>query len=345
MLPRLHTEGRHIKDADGNIVILRGLNRSGLEYTHPAADESCCATAGITDYEMDLICRDWGARIIRVPFNQEWLINGIMTKTGDLYTPDQYLGDLDQFISMAAARGAYTLLDLQWEEHHDAPLPNRDSLVAWTKLAQKYGANPAVLFDLFTEPHSPDADARNAGKFDVLLIDDNRELKKLEADRVDAIEWQKWARHLITNIRQYAPETLLFVSGFDWAKDLRGVIFENEAPDNIVYSVHIYPVNSGEHDYLDLDGERAAWNEKFGQFADRVPLFAGEWGPSEGDGDRPAAIPFLSALAAYLDDLDLGWTAWSWSDEPRLVAGPGRTAPDYSETRFGTIARAALRTP
>lgn len=32
------------------------------------------------------------------------------------------------------------------------PTPNRDSILLWTTLAQRYGDEPAVLFDLLNEP-------------------------------------------------------------------------------------------------------------------------------------------------------------------------------------------------
>ena len=43
------------------------------------------------------------------------------------------------------------------------------------------------------------------------------------------------------------------------------------------------------------------------------PVFVGEWGGTDTD------LQWGQALADYMETRQLGWTAWSWSDRPRLV--------------------------
>ena len=63
--------------------------------------------------------------------------------------------------------------------------------------------------------------------------------------------------------------------------------------------------------------------------ATRVPVFAAEWGGQEEDQE------WGRSLADYFDQLGMGWTAWSWSNEPFLVAG-------YVPTQFGEVVRTRL---
>ncbi len=279
-------------------MVLRGVNRSGLEY-----DPSPIPAA-----EIELITRDWGANIIRVPFNQDWVLNR-----------DGYLGLLDSVIENAAAGGAYTLLDLQWLDAERAfgpprqfvaPLPDADTTRMWTMLARRYGDNPAVLFDLFNEPHDRALD----DPYPLFRTDGS--LYDAEHRRVSMTEWGPWAECLVDAIRAEGPETLIFVSGTRWAYDLRGFPLDRE---NLVYSTHVYP------------GMGDDWFGAFGFLAAHVPVFAGEFGGHACD------LEWGGRLLDYFDELGIGWTAWSFADRPLLVS-----RKDLSATEFGALVKARL---
>jgi hypothetical protein len=68
-LPWLTTAGNRIVTAGGTPVVLRGINRSGLEYAHPI-DGDFLAGAGLSFGEIEEIVRGWGARVVRIPFAQ-----------------------------------------------------------------------------------------------------------------------------------------------------------------------------------------------------------------------------------------------------------------------------------
>ena len=138
-LTRIFTDGCRITNIQGQSILLRGVNRSGLEYS----------TAPIPPEEIAVMTQDWGANIVRLPFNQDWVLNG----RGEL-TGEDYLSLLDEAIDCAASHGAYSLLDLQWldadkpfspNRQFVAPLPNPDTARLWSTLARRYGANPGVM--------------------------------------------------------------------------------------------------------------------------------------------------------------------------------------------------------
>jgi hypothetical protein len=303
--PRLVANGRRIVDPQGENVLLRGVNRSGLEY------DPCC----IPREEIAVITGDWRANIVRVPFNQDWVLNG----RGGIRA-EEYLRLLDDAIECAAGHGAYTLLDLQWldadrpfgaNRQFVPPLPNADTARLWTTLAGRYGGNPAVMFDLLNEPHDRMLDdpyplCRPVGSF-----------YHPEHRRVSMMEWQPWAELLIDTIRVEAPDTLLFVSGTNWAYDLRGFPLDRE---NLVYSTHVY-TNKGDD-----------WFGAFGFLARHAPVFAGEFGGGEAD------LDWGRRLLDYFDELEMGWTAWSFSDRPHLVE-----RENFEPTAFGALVRERLR--
>jgi hypothetical protein len=232
----------------------------------------------------------------------------------------RYLDTLDEAIDCTARNGAYTLLDLQWldaerafgpDRQFVAPLPNPDTRRLWTTLARRYGGNPAVLFDLFNEPHDRALDDPHP------LYRPDGSQYHAEHRRVSMTEWQPWAEMLVDEIREEAPETLIFVSGTNWAYDLRGFPLDREG---LVYSTHVYP-NKGED-----------WFGAFGYLASHVPVFAGEFGGRECD------LEWGQRLLDYFDELEIGWTAWSFADRPHLV-----DRDTMEPTAFGSLVRERLR--
>jgi aryl-phospho-beta-D-glucosidase BglC (GH1 family) len=315
-LPLLAAAGNRIVNAaTGAPLLLRGLNRSGLEYSGP--DEmGFLSGAGICRAEIQTIVTDWGCNIVRLPFNQDFVLRG-----RDGQSAEQYQQALDQVISWNAMFGAYTLLDLQWldaeriyggDRNFVAPLPNMQSVALWTTLAARYKDEPAVLYDIFTEPHDR-------------LSNDPYPLNKEDGTTyppgqfaVTMGMWQPWARQLVSAIRAQNPRSLIFIPGVNWAYDLRGVPMDLS---NVVYSSHVYP-NKG-----------TDWAGAFGNLAATAPVFVGEFGGE----DTPDDLDFVSKLIVYLQQRGIGWTAWSWFNDPFLVTR-------YAPTKFGALVRRQLAT-
>ena len=312
-LPRLATFGNRIViAATGKSILLRGVNRSGLEWAEPDED-GFCSSAGISRAEIEFIVKGWNCNILRLPLNQDWALSG---RGG--HSADVYLQDLDRVVRWASRVGAYTLLDLQWldadrpfggNRNFVAPLPNLQSLDFWHLLASRYRDEPAVLYDVFNEPHDRLPDDPHP------LIREDGSLYPPTHRRVTAAEWHPWALKLIDVIRSTHPDALIFVSGINWGYDLRGMPLERA---NLVYSTHVYR-NKGSN-----------WAEAFGDLAAIAPVFAGEWG---GQGED---LNWGLSLANYFGALGIGWTAWSWSNEPYLVRR-------FTPTEFGDIVLEQLR--
>ena len=316
-LPFLATAGNRIVNAGtGEPVLLRGVNRSGLEYSDPD-EQGFLSGAGICRAEVQVIVKEWSCNIVRLPFNQDFVLRG---RSG--LSSEQYQQALDQVISWNAMFGAYTLLDLQWldaqriyggDRNLVAPLPNTESVTLWATLAARYKDEPAVLYDIFTEPHDR-------------LPDDPYPLNKEDGTTYPSAQfavtmamWQPWARELARAIRTQNSQSLIFVSGVNWAYHLGGMPMDLP---NIVYSSHVYSKKG------------TNWADAFGDLAETVPVFVGEFGGE----DTLSDLDFVSKLTAYLQQRGIGWTAWSWFNYPFLVNR-------YAPTKFGALVRQQLAAP
>ena len=67
----MHTEGKNIKDANGNIVYLRGVNKMGLEYNNPAVNPWRSTSPAYYSYDANQIA-SWGVNYVKLPFNGGW---------------------------------------------------------------------------------------------------------------------------------------------------------------------------------------------------------------------------------------------------------------------------------
>ncbi len=298
-LPALAVSGNRIVSATtGESVWLHGINRSGMEYTGPSG-------MNWSNSEFDLLANEWRVNLIRLPLNQEWVLGADAAL---------YLASLDAAVELAAARGAYTLLTLQWLDNHTvrgydhlgranyvAPLPDERSTAFWNTLAQRYSGRPEVLYDLLSEPH-------------VRLPDDAGPAEPGSTSLIDA--WGCWARRLTSAVREPNPGAVVFVSGINWGYDLSG--FPIPGLDGVVYSTHVYR-NKGRN-----------WDRAFGSLSASHCVFAGEWGGGERD------LKWGRKLAAYFEAKRIGWAAWGWPDSPPLIDA------QFCPTPFGQLVRSVL---
>jgi hypothetical protein len=355
-LPWLRVEGNRIVDRSGRIVVLRGINRPGLEALRRGnldptgtPGRTSREAAGITRDEVREIVRGWNANVIRLPINQHWAL-----------TRPEYVADLDQIVAWAAAEGAYTILALArldpahaWGTDADgtpnliAPFPDESSLRLWRMLGARYAREPAVLYDLYSVPHEP------------LATDEVYPFGRLETDEEWVAVWHTWARRIEAVVHRVNGRALLFVAGWDWGLNLRS--FPVPQPGgrvlaNAVYAAHLIPADTAA-----LDEDFEYWFG-FTRLREEHPVYVAAWGAGDDE------LAWAERLEAYLRDRArvasgswqglAGWCAWSWSEPPLLVerrtvqvAGKSwRTferdpSGSWIPTAFGRLVKAALEQP
>ncbi|MCP4411450.1 MAG: glycoside hydrolase family 5 protein, partial [Gammaproteobacteria bacterium] len=143
-----------------------------------------------------------------------------------------------------------------------------------------------------------------------------------EAHDIDFLSWKSRAAEIIEAIQSVHPDALILVSGLNWASDLSDWAASPFDYENIVYSVHVYT----------WFGTSANWGTRFGNYAQNIPIFCGEFGGYESD------IQWGKELIRYLNQNQIGWTAWSWVDDPHLTSRDDHTTP----TEFGQLVKTSL---
>jgi endoglucanase len=203
------------------------------------------------------------------------------------YFDPQFVKKVIGAVHAARAAGLSVIIAAQDETQGDeakSDLPDGATRRFWKRFAPLFGRDRGVLFELYNEPGEP-KDVRPSGA-----------------------EWKAWAiamDGMLKFVRNMGAVNVIVVDGLAYAQQLAGAPVLNDPLKEVVYAAHPYPHNQA-------DQERKAWNEKFGNFAQREPTIITEWGPGYFcNNDTPkATLDFLT----YLQERQIGLevVAWDW---------------------------------
>lgn len=311
----LHVQGNQVLNASGQPVLLRGVNVVSLEWS--VDGESVMKTTQVA-------LENWKANIIRLPVKESyWFGEGASDQGAG------YRKIVDEVVTFVANRGAYLLLDL-----HRFKAPRQEHADFWKDAAARYKDHPAVLFDLFNEPHGTSWEVwRNGGfvaekkkKGDEDAFTTAAEQEKAKAG-FQAIGMQA----LLDAARSTGAKNVVLVGGLDYAYDLSGIAkgfaLEEKGGNGIIYSTHIYPWKKG-------------WQEKVLLIADQHPILVGECG---GNVKKMSFIPaayqenvetWVPGFLGLVQKYKLHWTAFCLhpSAAPRLISDWKYTpTPEWGE--------------
>lgn len=324
--PMLRVKGNKLVDPKGNVVRLQGVNVPSLDWS-PTGENVL--------QSVEVALGRWNANVIRIPLTQDlWYgyYKGNRAKDGG----EAYRKLVDRVVKMVSDKNAYVLLDLHWSNGGkwnqyvgQHCMPDELSVTFWKDFAARYKNNPAVLFDLYNEPHDVSWEVwRNGGIVEERNSDPSR--GKYLKYRTPGMQ------KLVDTVRATGAKNIVLAGGLDWAYDLRGVLdgyaLTDTKGNGIVYATHIYPW-------------KKEWDTNVTPVAKKYPVFVGEVGTKPWkQGDPPHENVYTetwaSEVIAYINKHQLSWTAWSLhpSANPCLITGW-----DYKPTSYwGKYVKEAL---
>lgn len=302
---------------DDKPVWLQGVNVVSLEWS--VGGEKVLKSALVA-------IEDWKANTIRLPVKEEyWFGRTAGQKDGG----KSYRELVNQVITLAANRGAYVVLDL-----HRFRAPKEAHVEFWKDAAATYKNHPAVLFDLFNEPHGISWEVWRNGGF----VTEKSEPADTDESAKAAPGFQSpGMQRMLEAVRETGAHNIVIAGGLDWAYDLSGIAngfaLTEKGGHGIVYSTHIYPW-------------KRDWAGKVLLVADKHPIFVGEVGadikkmtfiPAEAQEDAATWVPEMLGL---IQKHKLHWTAFSFHPKasPVMITGWDYTPTPY----WGAFAKEAL---
>lgn len=228
----------------------------------------------------------WRAEIVRAP-------NGAQEYNGYLNGGSQTNMDnkIYAVVDAAIAKGVYVIID--WHSH--TANTEQSQAVAWLgKMAQKYGSNDHVIFEVFNEPINQD--------------------------------WstiRTFANAAITEIRKYSDNLILV--GTPAYSAWGASIGSNKCTDsknNVAYVMHFYAATHA------LGGSVYYNNQDKGSFQSNVqsilnsgsPVFISEWGTVTADGAGSHNGSASDTWMTFLDQNKISWCAWQISHKSEASA-------------------------
>ena len=333
--PQLHVSGNELVNAAGRPIILRGVDRSGGEY-------SCVQEREIWDGPMNqaavAVIKSWHVNAVRVPLNEAcW--NG-QSYVKPAYAGRKYQKAVAAYVRLLNRDGMVAILDLHWSDGIytgnfascksakalcEKPMPDRAQAIPfWKSVARTFAGNDAVIFDLFNEPFPGAASNTN----------------ETEA-------WRCWRnggsvcagisypvagmQSLVDAVRSTGANNVIMLSGLNFANDLtRWLTFEPTDPDhNLVAAWHAYsfsPCNT-----------ESCWNGEVAPVIARVPVIAAEIG------DNTCSSGYLVSVMSWLDSKSTSYLAWAWNADFGCATGPSLiTSYEGTPTVPGAVFKSRL---
>jgi endoglucanase len=322
----LHVVRNRLENAAGRAVVLRGVNRSGTEY-------SCVHGYGTFDGPSSAASvraiRSWGATLVRVPINEDcWLgINGVPRA----YSGAAYRAAIVAYVARLQRVGITPEVSLTWagpggyRATSQPAAPDADhSPAVWTSLARTFRHNPNVILGVWGEPAIGASCFANGGVCGATYGPSNAPYRSVGS------------KTAVRLIRAAGYRGVIAIPGVAWANDLSAWL-ANEPHDplhQLVAEAHVY----GGQDC----STTGCFDRTMLPVARRVPVLFGEVGENVPGTDCSAGA--VQRILAWAAAHQVSWAAWTWDTWGTC----GSLISSYSGTPanpFGALIRRTLKSP
>lgn len=211
-------------------------------------------------------------------------------------------------VEAAIDAGVYVIID--WHAHN---LHQAEAVAFFTEMAERYGKQPHVIYEIFNEPEKDET-------------------------------WEQvkdYATAVIGAIRKHDPDNIVIVGSPEWDQRIDTVAADPlKGQTNVMYSVHFY---AGTHHQWLRDRTRAA-------ISAGIPVFVTESSGAEASGQGANNYVEWKAWIDFMENSRVSWLNYSVSDkagETISVLKPGaRSSGGWSDdelTESGQYVRKLLR--
>ncbi len=324
-LPRLHVEGRHLRDTHGNIVLLHGyaqtfspwFNERGTQWTNYDVEGCLNYNQRIID---EILEAGWDMNFVRMHMDPYWSSTPGCEgryEGEECFNEQRFIQYLDEvFVPMteyAVSKGLYVILrppGVAPERIEVGGVYQEFLLKVWGRVAQhpRLKNHPNVMYELANEPidilgTDGTYGASSQGHFDNLKI---------------------YFQEIVDTIRHYA-DNILWIPGLGYQSLYQGFAVNPIEGENIGYAVHVYPgwFNSGSG----YEPFQRGWDNQVAPVAEFAPIVVTEmdWAPEEYESSWGTGITgtaggegFGANFKKIVDDE--GNVSWLLFTEPHLLA-------------------------
>ncbi len=218
-----------------------------------------------TPQTVSWLAKDWNINVIRAAM-------GIEPKNGYLEKPDWSKEKIKAVVDGAIKENIYVIID--WHSHN-INLPQAKAF--FTEMAQTYGKNPHVIYEIFNEP-----------------------------DQETWPEVKAYSEEVISAIRAVDPDNLILVGTPHWDQDVHVAADDPiKGVKNLMYTLHFYAATHKQE--LRDRGDYA--------LSKGLPLFISESAGMEATGNGPLNEEEWKKWLDWAELRKISWVTWSVSDK------------------------------
>jgi endoglucanase len=361
----IRVQSGHLVDGNGHTVQLRGADVSGLEFTAIQGWSPSDPWGGQSPSWPAL--QSWKLNAVRIPLNEaswlglttyDWPTGSQTVGTARQADPgNNYKQTVENAVNAAVAAGMYVILDLHINSPdaqvpgisgkvptsptQQNPMADADHSIAfWTSVASTFKNNPAVIFDLFNEPHIDNflnvVNYRDPTAW--IALRDGGTCTQFITNGVTVNQnFQTVGMQALLNaVRATGATNVVMSAGVSWAQDTS--LWTTYAPSDplnqLTASWHAYPQGfSGTAATVPGYGtDNYTWAATI--LAASFPIIIGETGDHSAAGTVGA--PFMANLLPWVDQngvstLGWSWNAWGASDDDLIKDTSGTPSDGYGQ--------------
>jgi hypothetical protein len=321
----LKVVGTKILNSKGAPVLLRGVNTACMEFTSDGQ--------GHILETVNTAIHDWHVNIIRLPLTQDrWFGKGPEQTDGGKF----YRELVHEIVGICTTNRCYIILDLHWSDCNEwgknigqHSMPDSNSVAFWKDFAPVYANHPAVIFDLYNEPHDVSWEVwLNGG---TITDKPNNRRQMRDPKTFQAVGMQC----LLDTVRATGAKNVVIAGGLDWAYDFSGILDGRQLSDphgnGVIYANHCYDNKKQSVD---------TWIARMETASAKLPVIVSEFGGAAGPGKVDPSDDWLRHVLKALEEHRWSWTAW----DLHPGAGPSLISDwNYTPTpKFGAQVKRAL---
>ena len=210
---------------------------------------------------------------------------------------------VDTVVDHCSQAGCYIILDLHWSDAGEWGkqigqhlMPDENSVEFWKSCANAYKNHPAVIFDLYNEPHDVTWNVWQSGG-EVT----EKATRRNPAKTYRAVGMQS----LLDAVRATGAKNVIIAGGLDWAYDMSGFLEGKQLSDptgnGVIYANHAYPFKGD-------TVER--WLAKMKKATKELPVIVSEFGSDPKGARGLTGEQWVRQVLQILEDHAWSWTAW-----------------------------------
>ena len=328
----VHVQGNQLVNQNGAIVHLRGVDYDGTELACVGGGggngNGYAVFQGPSDANAITALQSWHVNAVRLPLNEDCWLGINLPGSDSNYYGSAYQGAVETFVQALNNVGIYVILDLHWNApgtnvaNAQQPMIDQEHGPAfWSSVAGAFKNYPAVIFDLYNEPHDISWDCWLNG----CTVSNS---------------YGSWPTDgmadLVSRVRNAGATQPIMLGGLSYASDLSQWSANKPTdtlnPPQLVASYHSYCGPPGTSTVAACQGyisgiESSQW-PVVQTVANSTPVVTGEFG------EYDCATTYVPSYMAFADTYGISYVGWSWNNfdcasDPALITNTTGTNQDY----------------